>query len=237
MDKRQAYKGHQRIDDTGIPYFVNDYVEKLDVPTQYKVFFNISLFCGLRKGETLALHWTDIDFENKTIHITKSVTKGKDGITYKDPKTYSSIRTVSLPNDIIPLIKQYRSEYNQSRLQLGDAWKGEGNLFIQADGKLMGRSTPYHYFIRHIKRNNQWIQGNQEIAKQQKLEVLPVIPLHGLRHSCATLMNYLGVNIIDIANVLGHAQTSTTMNIYAHSFEEQTRVASDKIDEFLKKNA
>jgi hypothetical protein len=46
-------------------------------------------------------------------------------------------------------------------------------------------------------------------------------------------LNYLDVNIIDISNILGHAQTSTTMNIYANSFEEQRRIASDKIDEFL----
>ena len=45
------------------------------------------------------------------------------------------------------------------------------------------------------------------------------------------------MNIIDIANILGHSQTSTTMNIYAHSFEEQKHVASDKIEEFLRKNA
>ena len=75
------------------------------------------------------------------------------------------------------------------------------------------------------------------IAKNNHLLPLPMIPLHGLRHSCATLLNYLDVNIIDISNILGHAQTSTTMNIYAHSFEKQKRVASDKIDEFLRMNA
>jgi integrase len=101
----------------------------------------------------------------------------------------------------------------------------------------MGRSTSYHYFKRHIERFNEWVICNKVEAKMNNLEVLPDIPLHGLRHSCATLLNFLGVNIIDISNVLGHAQTSTTMNIYAHSFEEQKRVASDKIDEFLRKNA
>ena len=100
----------------------------------------------------------------------------------------------------------------------------------------MGRSTPYHYFKRHLKRYNEWVTTSDE-AKQQHLLPLPMIPLHGLRHSCATLLNYLDVNIIDISNILGHAQTSTTMNIYAHSFEKQKRVASDKIDEFLRKNA
>lgn len=60
-----------------------------------------------------------------------------------------------------------------------------------------------------------------------------MIPLHGLRHSCATLLNYLEVNIIDISKILGHAKSSTTMDIYAHSFEEQTRDAANRLDQFV----
>lgn len=233
---KTTYKGHKRVDDTGKSYFVNDYTEARTVPIQYKVFFNIALFCGLRKGEILALNWEDIDFENNVLFVNKSVSKSENGVAYKCPKTYTSIRTVPIPKEIILLLKQYRIEYNQTRLMLGSYWKGTGNLFIQADGQLMGRSTPYQYFKRHLKRYNDWVVSSDK-AKENNLLPLPTIPLHGLRHSCATLLNYLDVNIIDISNILGHAQTSTTMNIYAHSFEKQKRVASDKIDEFLRKNA
>jgi integrase len=237
MTYEVKYKGHFRVDDTGLPYFVDSYTENKRVPTQFKVFFNIALLCGMRRGEILALHWGDIDFEDKVIRISKSVTKTEHGIDFKEPKTYSSSRTITIPETLILLLKQYKKEYNLTRLQLGDYWKGNDNLFIQADGKLMGRSTSYHYFKRHIERFNDWVISHKEDDKMNNLEVLPDIPLHGLRHSCATLLNFLGVNIIDISNVLGHAQTSTTMNIYAHSFEEQKRVASEKIDEFLMKNA
>lgn len=231
------YKGHERVDDTGISYYVNDYCENRTVSTQLKVFYHIALFCGLRRGETLALHWNDIDFENKVIHITKSVANTENGVDFKAPKTQTSIRTVSMPDAIIPLLKQYKKEYRTLQIQLGDYWKGNDNLFIQSDGKLMGKSTPYQHFKRHLKKYNDWVINHKEESIIKNLEQLPDIPLHGLRHSCATLLNHLGVNIIDISNILGHAQTSTTMNIYAHSFEEQKRVASDKIDEFLRKNA
>ena len=230
------YSAHKRIDDTGKPYFVNDYVERKVVATQYKVFYNIALFCGLRKGEILALKWEDIDFEERTISVTKTVAKSENGVEYKCPKTKTSIRTVPLPNEILPLLKQYKKEYNITRLSLGDYWKGNGNLFTQVDGSLMGRSTPYQFFKRHLKRYNNWVLTSDE-AQERNLEPLPMIPLHGLRHSCATLLNFLDVNIIDISHILGHAQTSTTMNIYAHSFEKQKRVACDKIDEFLRMNA
>ena len=236
MEFETVIRGHERIDDTGKPYLVADYTESRKLPLQLKVFYTISLYCGLRKGETLALHWNDIDFENRTISISKSVGKGEEGTVIKKPKTVTSIRTVTFPDDMTPLLKQYRSEYNQYRFSLGTAWQGDGNLFIQDDGKLMGRSTSYQAYKRHIKRYNEWVRENPEEAKKGGYEVLPEIPLHGLRHSCATLLNYLEVNIIDISKILGHAKSSTTMDIYAHSFEEQNTEAANKLNNFLLNN-
>ena len=144
-------------------------------------------------------------------------------------------------NDVIPLLWRYRSEYMQTRFSHGTAWQGDlsngGNLFIQADGKLMGHTTPYQYFTKHLHRYNEWVQNNPDKAKAEGLEELPIIPLHGLRHSCATLLNYLEVNIIEISKTLGHSTCSTTMNIYAHSFEEQQEEVATKVNEFLRLNA
>lgn len=211
------------------------------VPTQYKVFFTLSLFCGFRKGETLALHWNDIDFKEKKISISKSVGMTENGFDYKEPKTKKSVRKVSIPDDVIPLLKEYHFEYIQTRFSHGTAWQGDlsngGNLFIQADGKLMGHTTPYQYFTKHLHRYNEWVQNNPDKAKAEGLEELPIIPLHGLRHSCATLLNYLEVNIIEISKTLGHSTCSTTMNIYAHSFEEQQEEVATKVNEFLRLNA
>lgn len=222
-------------------YYVNEYTESYTVPTQYKVFFTLSLFCGFRKGETLALHWNDIDFKEKKISISKSVGMTENGFDYKEPKTKKSVRKVSIPDDVIPLLKQYHFEYIQTRFSHGTAWQGDlsngGNLFIQADGKLMGHTTPYQYFTKHLHRYNEWVQNNPDKAKAEGLEELPIIPLHGLRHSCATLLNYLEVNIIEISKTLGHSTCSTTMNIYAHSFEEQQEEVATKVNEFLRLNA
>ena len=231
-----TYRGHQRIDDTGKPYFVGEYTEKRTVPLQLKVFFNIALCCGLRRNELLALNWEDINFEERTIKVTKAIAKTKSGIEYKEPKTKSSIRTVVIPTEIMPLIRQYRSEYNMLILSFGTAWKGEGNIFTQSDGKLMGVSTPYQHFKDHIKKFNKWIKQNEDIAKFQGLEPLPNIPLHGLRHSCASILNYLGVSYGEISKVLGHANIGTTLNIYLHSFDEGNRIASDKLNDFLAVN-
>ena len=92
-------------------------------------------------------------------------------------------------------------------------------------------TTPYQYFTKHLHRYNEWVQNNPDKAKAEGLEELPIIPLHGLRHSCATLLNYLEVNIIEISKTLGHSTCSTTMNIYAHSFEEQQEEVATKVNE------
>lgn len=226
-------RGHQRIDDTGKPYLVADYTESHELPLQLKVFYTLSLYCGLRKGETLALHWSDIDFEKKTVNISKAVGKTEDGVELKKPKTATSVRTVSMPKNIIPLLKQYEHEYKENRFSMGSEWQGNGNLFTQENGKIMGRSTPYQAFKRHLKRYNDWVRENTDEAKKQNFEQLPIIPLHGLRHSCATLLNDLDINIVKISKILGHAKTSTTMDIYAHSFEEQGREAADTLDTFI----
>lgn len=60
--------------------------------------------------------------------------------------------------------------------------------------------------------------------------------MHGLRHSCATLLNYLDMNIIDISKILEHAKNPTSMNIYAHSFDAQSYEAANKLNTFLQNN-
>lgn len=211
-----------------LPYGKNRWV-----PLQYKVFYTLSLFCGFRKGETLALHWDDIDFEKREISVSKAIGRTAQGFDYKEPKNSVSIRKVPFPENIFPLLTEYRDQYDRWKDELGRDWQGRGNLFIRRDGTLMGQSTAYQYFVSHLKRYNRWVAQHPEEAAEKGLTVLPDIPLHGLRHSCATLLNYLEVNIVDISKYLGHASCSITMNIYAHSFEEQKRAASDRLNEFL----
>ena len=227
------YERNRRLEDKENPFSVN---RKIAVPMQYKVFFSLSLWCGLRKGETLALHWSDIDFDKKEISITKSMSTTENGYAYKEPKTPASIRNIPLTDETGRLLKEYRKEYVSLKLRLGTAWQGNENLFIQPHGKPMRLSTPYEYFIKHLRRYNRWVKENTEQAKVEGLEELPIIPLHGLRHSCATLLKYLEVDIIDISKFLGHANCSTTMNIYTHSFDQQQRMASNKLNDFLRSN-
>ncbi|MHB9130370.1 MAG: tyrosine-type recombinase/integrase [Armatimonadota bacterium] len=81
-----------------------------------------------------------------------------------------------------------------------------------------------------------WMRAD-EVTKQfrkfLKRHHLPLIPFHGLRHTAATLLIAQGLPARTVANVLGHTQTSTTLNIYSHVLESSARRAADIMDEML----
>lgn len=219
-------KGHTRIDDTGIPYEVGDYQRTKELPEQFRVFINLALFSGLRKGELLALEWSDIDFDNDVITVSKSVGYSKGEQFVKTPKTKNSYRKVTIPHFLTLRIKAMKTERLRYRLSIGDYWQGGDWLFVQENGSLMNYSSPYQAFHDSIIRYNEC-----------HTEQLPVIPLHGLRHTSATLLIANNQDIRSVSARLGHAETSTTLNIYTHFLESTDKKSADILENVLVKQA
>ena len=217
-------RGHSRVDDTGIQYQVGDYTLTRTMPEQLRVLFNLAVFSGLRKGEMLALQWSDIDFENSTVSVTKAaaVVDGKQ--VCKAPKTKNSRREVSIPRFLTDRLRNMMVEQTRTKESLGAYWKGNNWLFTQSDGSMMSYSTPYATFQDAIDRYN---------ADKEPADQLPHIPFHGLRHTSATLLIAAHQDVRTVSNRLGHAQASTTMNIYAHALKENDRTASNALENML----
>lgn len=221
-------KGHKRTDDTGIEYSVGDYERTKEIPEQLRVLFNLAIYGGLRKGELLALEWSDIDFDNDTVTVSKAVSVVAGEQITKEPKTKTSRRTVSIPRFLTQRIKAMKHERLKYRLSIGDYWQGADWLFIQENGKQMSYSTSYSAFQDTITRYN----ADKKPGKQ-----LPVIPFHGLRHTSATLLIASKQDVRTVSSRLGHAQASTTMNIYAHALQETDRKAVNALENMLVKHA
>ncbi len=215
-------KAHDRIDDTGKSYHVDAYSEHKDIQTQFKVFFNLALFCGLRRGELIALEWSDFDFEQNTVSISKSTSIIDGQLITKPPKTESSNRLISVPASVMSQVKQYRKEQLEYRMSIGTAWEGDNYLFTQLNGRQMYPSTPYGMFKKIIR----W--HNEAVTKEE--DKLPEIPLHGLRHTSATLLISQNVDIRTVSGRLGHAQTSTTTDIYSHFLQKADEAASNTLE-------
>lgn len=204
----------------------NKHYETKTFDLQYKVLFYLAIFGGFRRGELVALTWNDVDFENNTVTISKTSARTKDGIITKTPKTFSSNRVVALPIETMQLLRKHKTEQQKYRLALGTYWKGAGHIFTQTDGKQMDISTPNKVFQKVIR-----------IYNETHKDKLPEITLHGLRHTSATLLIAQNIDIKTVSHRLGHSETSTTLDIYAHALQKLDVTAAKSLGELFQKKA
>jgi len=184
---------------------------------QWKYSLLISLFMGIRRGELAGLQWEDIDFENKTMTIARSVQDIVHfGIQVKDPKTETSKRTISMPDKLVEYLKEYKIWWDQRKAYFGDRWKDAKMLFCNENG---GPICPGLF--------RTWLQ------KILFREGLPVVTLHSLRHTNITLLLSAGVDMKTVSVRAGHARSSTTSDFYSHFLKNSDVVASNKINEIF----
>ena len=176
---------------------------------KYETYFKLVLATGLRRGEACGLKWSDINWRKRTIHVQRGVVKlsHQESIT-KDPKTSSGDRMVYLSKEMCQLLKAWRKECEWDRQQTANETISEDDyLFRQPNGKPMCPSTFTYRFKLILKANN-----------------LPLdLNVHSLRHTNASLLIAQGVDVRTVASLLGHAQASTTLDIYAHAFDKNKR--------------
>ena len=182
---------------------------------KYETYFKLVLATGLRRGEACGLKWSDINWSKRTIHVQRGVVKlsHQESIT-KDPKTSSGDRMVYLSKEICQLLKAWRKECEWDRAQTANETVDEDDyLFRQPNGKPMNPCTFTYRFKLILKANN-----------------LPLdLSVHSLRHTNASLLIAQGVDVRTVASLLGHAQASTTLDIYAHAFDKNKRKAQEKL--------
>ena len=182
---------------------------------KYETYFKLVLATGLRRGEACGLKWSDINWHKRTIHVQRGVVKlsHQESIT-KGPKTTSGDRMVYLSKEMCQLLKAWRKECEWNRQQTANETVSEDDyLFRQPNGKPMNPSTFTFRFKKILKQNG-----------------LPTdLNLHSLRHTNASLLISQGVDVRTVASLLGHAQASTTLDIYAHAFDKNKRKAQEKL--------
>lgn len=189
-------------------------------PIKWKTLVHLLLITGARCGEVLGLKWDKVDFERNRVHICNNVLYASDCGIYEDtPKTATSDRYISLLAETIQLLRQYRAWQSEERLRLGGYYQDQGFLFAQDSGKPM-----------HPDNVNVWLRNFS------KRHGLPHINPHAFRHSMASLLYFNGVDSVSISKRLGHAQVSTTANIYAHVMEAADKKNADILASVLLKN-
>jgi integrase len=195
------------------------------VALKYKLFFYIAVFAGMRRGEIIALTWEDLNFDEGIINVNKSTARDGSKQYIKMPKSANGIRQVCVPLFVMDIAKKVMEEQQEYIEKVGSYWKGkkgsESFIFVQEDGLQMRVETPYTEFKRIIHAYNKTVTDPNDI--------LPNIPLHGLRHTSASLAKMGGADTYALSKRLGHADISTTLNIYVDMFREADRQGSDAI--------
>lgn len=184
---------------------------------RYKTAMLILLLTGMRRGELCGMEWSDIDFDNATITIARSLTAvRKVGLVLKDPKTESSKRVIAISDKLITVLTEYKAWYEEYREMHGDKWENSNRLFI---GEYGGNIYPGTI--------NMWMKRICQMAGLEERTV------HSLRHTNITMQIAAGVPIVTVAGRAGHARTSTTTDIYSHFLKTADRSAAQKLEEIF----
>lgn len=173
----------------------------------------VSMYTGLRLGEICGLKWTDIDWENGTITVRRTVQrlshKRSEGgkktlLVIGSPKSCSSHRTIPVPAAILQRLQAMREDMDEKN----------------APGEFVFSTTDHAAEPRTIQRRFERVMKSLGIAGAH---------FHTLRHSFATRLLELGVDIKTVSVLLGHGSPRTTMDCYAHSLLGQQRSAINRL--------
>jgi integrase len=176
----------------------------------------LALATGMRRGELLALRWSDIDLDRASLKVERSLEETKaGGLRFKPPKS-GRRRNVTLSSDAVAMLRAHLAEQITIRLALGQGGKPE-----LVFGTIEGDPISPHSISRS------WRQTC--IARK-----LPCVQFHALRHTHVSLLIIAGENVLTISRRIGHSKASITLDVYGHLIEGADAGAAKAIEGMLK---
>jgi len=194
-------------------------LESASGPWCMAAFLEVAAATGARRGEVLALRWSDI--HGGDVVITRSLTQTKGGLEFKVPKTEDSVRPVSLPTSTLAALDQHRQKQATIRVQFGPDYRADLDLiFANPNG------TP-------LKPNS--ISSTVSLLFR-KLQQPKGASLHSLRHTHASLLLADGVDLATVSERLGHSSVRVTADVYSHAIRGRDQDAARRWDNLMRPN-
>ena len=174
----------------------------------YKTFFEVLYYLGLRQGEATALTWNDINFTKKEVSINKTLTTKLKGQLYtiSSPKTKKSNRVLPIPKKLVESLKQLKEQAKKKK-------------YFSEEWFVFGDELPFKETTIQVRKNKYCKQAG---VKQ--------IRIHDFRHSCASFLIQHGASIVLVSKYLGHSKISITLDTYTHLYENELKKVSNLID-------
>ena len=193
----------QVLDDSQL----NRFLEAIQGEPYWHDFFYVEVMTGLRRGEICGIKWSDIDFNEGTLCIKRSVsTKEGGGVSIGETKTDAGVRTIIMPPSVATLLWKKRSDAINE-------W-----VFPHYTNP----SDPLHPSSAYKKLK----------TLLKRLE-LPLLRFHDLRHTFATQATDGGVDPKTLAGILGHTDASFTLDTYTHVTSDMQRGASAIVNNMM----
>lgn len=182
-------------------------------------------YTGLRIGEMCALKTSDIDYENRTISITKTLNDQNGGISaFKigTPKTLSSKRKVDVSMTVIKILESQSTWRNQYKMSRRREWYNESDFIFVNTGHFPGYPSKLRTFRKFLTT----------MLKESKTLPTNLTP-HSLRHTYTSLMAEAGVELSAIQRLLGHSNNAITERVYLHVTKARKKEAVEKLDALM----
>lgn len=181
----------------------------------YPLIFTM-LYTGMRRGEALALTWSDVDFENKLINVSKATEYEKSKPIQKTPKTENSFRDIPMSEELINFLLEYKKKTKSIYVFPGHA------------GGPMGLTELKNQWRKAEKKIEKWFEDNPDSG------IEPItLTSRLLRHTFCTALYDAGIDELTAARIMGH-DVSTMRKIYTHISEEREKITVKKIDTLYK---
>ena len=198
----------------------------------FGIIFTLST--GVRLGELIGLQWGDVNTKKHTIRVRRTVGRlqkvDEEGnlvsrgagqatteIVIRTPKSITSQRDIPLFDELWNGLMKYRQKQQEIFDALGVIFDSKTHIFSMITGKVYDPRTYEDLFKRTLKTAG-----------------LPNINFHALRHTFATRALEAGMDVKVLSSILGHAQASTTLNLYAHALPDHKRDSMEKMRSFYR---
>jgi integrase len=183
-----------------------------------EMLLTLAITTGMRRGEMLALRWSDIDLVGGSLQIMRTVDYIPHyGYVESEPKTDTGRRKIMLAPFVMEMLNSHRAKQMEERYNVGDKWIDKNLVFCGLRGDYFNPN----YLLRIFK-------------KALAAAGLPHMHIHDLRHSAATILLSMNVHPKVVQELLGHSSIVITMDLYSHVLPSMQQDVIEKWDDAFK---
>ena len=182
-------------------------------PVLYTAWHTLA-YTGLRRGELLGLEWSDIDFKNKKVSVSKTLVTINGKLSTQTPKTKRSTRTISLDENTVQVLKEWKLEQKKLFFKYG----------VKSRNIVITNTKGGYFDFAHFRDELRYFLGKHKLKQ---------FSVHGLRHTHASLLFEAGIEPKTISDRLGHSNIQMTLDMYTHLNDKQRSDVADRLLKFL----